>query len=645
MNFDDLLAKADKNARKLNRKVNEAAAELDHEKRRRKEQIVLDKQKEKERIKRALPPPPPKPKFVIPKKNAADKPNVDLRQIEAYKQRKEEEQRKKEKEDVKKKEELIRLRLEANGGKANKKIAKHFGKTPVELQMRYAHNPDHLEELHKRTQREEEEHDKLSDMYRQGVYKAINHKRTVDAKLTPTKTPSTTAKPSSSRNGGQSSGVSSSKHHQPIAASERKVVPSMTSKRPLTSSSSDRNAIERKRKAAPSAPAIDFASLMKTAERNRELTPDRIARRRSVTPPPTKRKSTEDCGVSAGRDLSGWSRKPQEDRSTKRDEYSSQRGRDGSNGKPLSSKEASKSLPAPTKKHPTPYGAANTKKREEDRPSGSGFKKPQERPAQATSSKRDTSSKSQPLQLPREGTPERSGLQVGKRYLPGDIRFKGQSQVSVPPPKASRPVSTPAPSSNRKPLPAPANSQKKPSKASHGELDPEIRRKLERLEQLERERAEEESNKRREQERKERERAHRKREDEDDNIARIKQRERMRYEQMRDRGGYAQRQSRGYNRDLSDSEDEEELEDEDDSDLADFIDDTEIDDLQRADFEESLRLINPRYNKEKWKMREKMIDERRMDARFRDVEQEERRSAKFALMEDIMEAKRGSKGL
>ena len=57
------------------------------------------------------------------------------------------------------------------------------------------------------------------------------------------------------------------------------------------------------------------------------------------------------------------------------------------------------------------------------------------------------------------------------------------------------------------------------------------------------------------------------------------------------------------------------------------------------------RIINPRYNKEKWLLRERMIDDRRMDARFKDVELEERRSAKLGLVEDIIEAKRGSKAL
>jgi hypothetical protein len=57
------------------------------------------------------------------------------------------------------------------------------------------------------------------------------------------------------------------------------------------------------------------------------------------------------------------------------------------------------------------------------------------------------------------------------------------------------------------------------------------------------------------------------------------------------------------------------------------------------------RILNPRYDKNKWLMRERMIDDRRMDARFNDVELEERRSAKLGLVEDLIEAKRGSKAL
>lgn len=53
---------------------------------------------------------------MIPKKTV-EKPNVDESAIAAFKRRKEEAEREKEREAARKKEELIRLRLEAHGGK------------------------------------------------------------------------------------------------------------------------------------------------------------------------------------------------------------------------------------------------------------------------------------------------------------------------------------------------------------------------------------------------------------------------------------------------------------------------------------------------------------------------------------------------
>lgn len=44
-------------------------------------------------------------------------------------------------------------------------------------------------------------------------------------------------------------------------------------------------------------------------------------------------------------------------------------------------------------------------------------------------------------------------------------------------------------------------------------------------------------------------------------------------------------------------------------------------------------------------VREKMINERQMDARYHEIEAEERKSAKAGLLEDYREAIRGSKGL
>ncbi|MFH4974709.1 hypothetical protein AB6A40_001418 [Gnathostoma spinigerum] len=82
--------------------------------------------------------------------------------------------------------------------------------------------------------------------------------------------------------------------------------------------------------------------------------------------------------------------------------------------------------------------------------------------------------------------------------------------------------------------------------------------------------------------------------------------------------------------------------DEYDSEMDDFIDDSELDDhLRQGDLEETLKLINPRYDKRRWKLNEMLIDERSMESSYRQIANEELRSSRIGLMEDIREAQRG----
>lgn len=117
------------------------------------------------------------------------------------------------------------------------------------------------------------------------------------------------------------------------------------------------------------------------------------------------------------------------------------------------------------------------------------------------------------------------------------------------------------------------------------------------------------------------------------------------------RGRYDRRDDKGYGRNdrsygrRDDYDDYDDYDDEYDSEMDDFIDDTELDDMQRADFEDTLKSINKNYNKDLWKFRESRIDERRMHANFKDIEMEERRSAKLAMLEDVREAEKGSRAL
>lgn len=61
MDFEELLAKADSNARKQNKKVREADQEMEFKKRRNLERLAIQKKIEKENIKRRAPPRLPSP--------------------------------------------------------------------------------------------------------------------------------------------------------------------------------------------------------------------------------------------------------------------------------------------------------------------------------------------------------------------------------------------------------------------------------------------------------------------------------------------------------------------------------------------------------------------------------------------------------
>ncbi|KAI1703322.1 hypothetical protein DdX_14957 [Ditylenchus destructor] len=157
MDFEELLAQAGSNAKKLNKKVKEADREMKHEERKKMERLAVQRKIEKEELKRKAPPkpqPPPKPKFVIPKKDQT-KAEVDKEQLQRFLNRHDQAKRQMELQKKQEKEELIRLRMEAMGGKANKKIAKHFGKSPIELQMRYGRDSEQLDRLIKDKERED----------------------------------------------------------------------------------------------------------------------------------------------------------------------------------------------------------------------------------------------------------------------------------------------------------------------------------------------------------------------------------------------------------------------------------------------------------------------------------------------------------
>uniref|UniRef100_A0A0M3JVP4 Troponin T n=1 Tax=Anisakis simplex TaxID=6269 RepID=A0A0M3JVP4_ANISI len=101
--------------------------------------------------------------------------------IAAFMEKKKQQEKKEAIEKQRQKEKLIQLRLQTTfGGRANKKLAKQFGTTPIELQQRYGHDREHEEYLRKLQCREEEEFDRQVTEIRGSVQKALERKREVD---------------------------------------------------------------------------------------------------------------------------------------------------------------------------------------------------------------------------------------------------------------------------------------------------------------------------------------------------------------------------------------------------------------------------------------------------------------------------------
>ncbi|ETN68424.1 hypothetical protein NECAME_05612, partial [Necator americanus] len=127
----------------------------------------------------------------------------------------------------------------------------------------------------------------------------------------------------------------------------------------------------------------------------------------------------------------------------------------------------------------------------------------------------------------------------------------------------------------------------------------------------------------------------------DRGMERCRERERERIKRERERDRYRlQNYNRAYN---YDEYEEEEDDDDYDSEMDDFIDDSgmDMDELSRQEFEETLKMVNPKYNKRKWREREQTISLRDMHSDYRTIAKEEARSARIGLIEDLHEATKG----
>ncbi|GMS95848.1 hypothetical protein PENTCL1PPCAC_18023, partial [Pristionchus entomophagus] len=620
MDFTSLLQQANKNLKHASKKVNEANDEVARDRIRQLDQIRLQKldKLRKDEEKKARREEERKSQFQIPKKKTDS--SVDPDRIKAFKAKQEEERRKREKNEAKKKEELIKLRLAANGGKANKKIAKHFGADVIDLQVKFGQDRDHIETLHKYKERDEEEAQRLAEHYRNGVVKAFANKKTVEDKVKDGARLKQSGIPKKSLTILSSDGFEKGKQIRPTK-------PELGKKRPAEES-------------------LDFNSLMKKAANISNGKEDKSGRERDM-------EKEESSSMSSYRAM-------KERYETKKDPPTSSSS--SSSTRPSSSFK----IPKPTQSFTKAPYVPNGLLRREDEPLPSGIILPKPQTCIRSKMKDDKSISKEDLSRlgaasssSSSSTPAPKTLayptdERGKRILPGDIRYKAwlEEQTKIVKERKEREKNAPPPppvmtsrekerekakhihktqsgkschisssfsshkhmgssknssSSNQHGISSSSSNRPSSSSTSHSNSSKISKYEAERRKILMREQRMIDARKKMDQERKEMERS----------------RERN--------GGRSYGFTKGY-----DSEDDE---DEEGSDLDDFIDDSgDFDDLSRKDFEETLRTINKNYDTKKWKMNERLIDERSMHSNWRQVEKEEKASARAGLKDDLREA-------
>uniref|UniRef100_A0A915PWS4 Protein SPT2 homolog n=1 Tax=Setaria digitata TaxID=48799 RepID=A0A915PWS4_9BILA len=529
--FDDILKQASsntKNASKEIRKIDEA--------RQKTEKCMSVRLVAERKQSKVVKVPVEQPKFVIPKKRTKEESAVDKSRIALFLQRKEEEKRKALIEKKKQKEELIKLRLQSCGGKANKKLAKQFGSTPIELQQKYGNDREHEEHLKKQQIREEEEADRLNNVLRGSVVKALERKKVAEK----------IASVESRKNGPYRVGINKKNSLRHLTKED--------SPGPSTSCVAEGKArkIDTKVSLKRRLPPIEsnFLSLMKKAEAIQ-------SGKESPSPPPLPVSAP-----SKKRNLpNGLLRR--DVRETKRDSKGISKPANENNKKTATGQRSSHAVKKMNEVH-----ISHVKEQKVSPTLSSGS----------------------------------SAAPPSRRYLPGDIRYQGppvgRCQTGVKAESGSRTV----PKNNVKE----SNNKNIQIRAPKRIIGENVGRN---------------DNRRQDSSKRMMSR--------DEAIARFKARERTRLEELR---------RLREEDDLDEDVDDEEY----DSEMDDFIDDSEFDEhLKRGDLEETLRLINPRYNKNRWKLRERMIDDRHMEASYRDIAREEKRSSRIGLIEDIREAQCG----
>uniref|UniRef100_A0A1I7XZL2 Protein SPT2 homolog n=1 Tax=Steinernema glaseri TaxID=37863 RepID=A0A1I7XZL2_9BILA len=588
--FEELLREAGTN----NRKATEHISRIDDDSRRDQKKsmksLAVQRKVFKEELKKRAPPPPEPPRFVIPKKKKEEVAKVNQEGVQAFLRRKEEEKLRKMRQEREEREELIKHRMKESGGRASRKIAKHFGMKALDMQKKYGNDRDHEVALQRNEIREIEEHERLSSELRSGVAKAVLKNKEVVNKLVSSKTDKQEPFRVGTRKSNSMCGLTSRNKGETY---KEPAPPTPGEKRKVNSSGGPP-------KKRPPPPALDFGDLMRKAKQNDGQEP---TVKKNL--PPVREEPIERPKALA-----------------KKGEYSKPKlpvkQTPSSSSKAQSSSASSSSRRVPE---------APSKGRSMDSRKPVGEK---EKLKSTNSSKTaDGDRKPAPPKVPKKAPPPEPDRAVdgvlvpGKRYLPSDVRYKAALAAGLIQPSSSAP---PPPRNDRVPpttrIPARPEKSAGPSRAlpaSSSRMGEPSSSQMSRKPMRDaRDAPRARSPVRRERDYVERPKSH----------------------QVDRRRGFEDRRG-GYDNRHRESDDE--YEDEEyDSEMDDFIDDTEIEDFQHRELEDTLKLINRNYDKKRWKYNEMMIDERSMQASFRDITREEMRSAKIGMYEDIIEAKRGS---
>ncbi|EGT47751.1 hypothetical protein CAEBREN_20812 [Caenorhabditis brenneri] len=633
MDFTTMMNTANKNAKKASREVDRIQEEVNNEKNETRRQLEaeklariemqrrkIEKEKELARKRKEREEEERRKNFTIPKRNegpSSSSSSVNTAAVRAVLERQRAEKEAKEKKAESDKQKLMILRMQANGGKATKKMGKQFGLDVIDLQTRFGGNNEHLEVLQKRKFKEEEEADMEADRYRSGVYKALAAKQKNESVLR------------STVQGPHRVSTSKSNSLAGLCSRHERTRDTFSPPKDGKKAPERREPVVEKKKIQAAAP-IDFKSLMAAASC---LSAGKNVNLDHLQAKPAKSVLAQQSS-SNGHQKSALSSSDREKlREKERLKEKQERQREAEKLK-LKEKEKERARAAAAAAHKASLSKSSSQQNSATS-SSNGHSAPPKKEIRKPFTKGPTPPPLIPAAVP------------GKKYLPGDVRYKEQQKLMK--------AIAAAPGSSRNAQSSSSNVQKDRIQAVR-EAEREREKEREKQKSLKRARVEQEM-KEYERNKKMQKRSEKpstsssmdsKRSYEARRMAELREqqmreKERKKKKMMsRDRdGGSFYRGGDDYSDD--DEMDEDEANEDDYSDMDDFIDDSgmDMDDMNRKDFEETLRMVNRKYDTDKWSRREKMISERDMHSNYRRIQTEENYSKRAGFMEDLQEASKG----